>query len=72
MIAIAPNAKALPIGGKHFIMFFDAQTMDAEELALRDYPELPRDCIIEFVRVKLKHGQTIDDAVRIYEIEGWQ
>lgn len=72
MIAIAPAAKALPIGGKHFIIFFDAVTMDAAELATREYANIPSDAIIELVPMKLRSGQTVEEAVKVYEIEGWQ
>ena len=53
----------------HYILFYDAQAIDGQELAMREMPGLPSNCMIELVPVKVRYDHAIDDAVRLYKVE---
>jgi hypothetical protein len=54
----------------HYILFADAQTINIDNLAeSTGVPGLPDNCFIEIVALKLRPGQTIDDAVRLYKVQ---
>lgn len=68
LIPVAQGAKVVPIGDparKQYFMFFDARTIDIETFA---YATPAADALIWFVPVKLCAGQTIEDAVCMYEV----
>jgi hypothetical protein len=64
--AVAPKFEA----NSHYILFADAQAMNIEHLTdlIPGTPPLPDNCFIEIVPLKLRNGQTIDDAVRLYQV----
>ena len=80
-LGTVPLATCLAVDGKvasaaakfesgHYIVFADAQVININNLAelIPDHP-LPDHCFIEIIPLKLRNGQTIDDAVRIYRME---
>lgn len=62
----ASEAAAIPPG--HYLMFVDAMVCDIYEL-LGGPNVLPEGTTIHIIPLKLRPGQTIDDAVRIYELD---
>lgn len=69
LIAIAPGAKALATKDKHYLLFFDRDTVNIDELASREFPQLPNGFVMELIPVRLRAGQTIDDAIKVYGTE---
>jgi hypothetical protein len=64
--AVTPKFEA----NSHYILFADAQAINIDNLTeLIPAPPLPDNCFIEIVPLKLRSGQTIDDAVRLYKVE---
>ena len=64
------SASAVQIGVKHFVLFFDEQVCDVEDLINLRTPDgvPPPDAVVYFVPLKLRFEQTIDDAIRLYEV----
>lgn len=62
-----PAAAASAVHAGRYVLFADAQVVDGETLA-DQRSNLADDIVIEIVLLKLHHGQTIDDAVRLYEL----
>ncbi|MBA0086343.1 MAG: hypothetical protein HRJ53_15285 [Acidobacteria bacterium Pan2503] len=50
----------------NYMLFFDPQVIDVDQLVLgMPFPH----CMLQFVPVKLRQGQTIDDAVKLYKLD---
>lgn len=65
------SASAIQVGTKHFLMFFDVQCVDQSNLAetfMGGFPDAPLDAVVYFVPLKLRYEQTIEDAIRLYEV----
>lgn len=66
------DGKAASVNAKlesgHYLLFVDPQAVNIEDVAGAASPMLPPDCFIEIISVKLKPGQTMDDAVRLYQV----
>ena len=56
------------VAPRFLVMFFDAAVVDVEELVqlASPVPELT----IEYVPLRLRHGQKLEDAVKIFEVSG--
>jgi hypothetical protein len=55
--------------GAHYLLFVDVQVADCNLLMEQQAANLPEDCVVEIIPLKLKHGQTMDEAVRLYRVE---
>jgi hypothetical protein len=52
----------------HYLLFVDPKTVNIEDLVDAAAP-LPKDCFIQIITVKLQGEQTMDDAVRLYQVK---
>lgn len=53
---------------QHFMMFVDAMVVDVHELAECAH-YLPSGTVIQIIPLKLRPGQTVPEAVEIYELD---
>lgn len=65
------SASAVQLGTKHFLLFFDNQACDVSDLINLETPEGLQgpEVVIYYVPLKLRFEQTIEDAVRLYEVD---
>lgn len=69
MLGSGEVSKALPLeAGHHYLMFYDARAIDIDRL-LDGACDFPEGTVINVVRVHLHQDQTIDEAVRIYDLD---
>lgn len=60
------EAHLIPPG--FYLLFVDAQVVDVQDL-MDNHRQIPEGVCIEIIPLKLRHEQTIDDAVRIYGLD---
>jgi hypothetical protein len=62
------KSAAVKITPKFYILFFDVEAIDLDGLAQVCIP-VP-DVEMELIPVRLRYGQKLDDAVKIYQVSG--
>jgi hypothetical protein len=65
-LAGKPAVEAAAISPGHYIAFVDCQAINFYELAKI---ELPSGVTMDFIALKLRQGQKIDDAVTLYQVK---
>lgn len=54
--------------GQYYLLFYDAEVLDGEDVARREFPTFMKDTVIELVPLKL-HGRPIEEAIKLYKVE---